>query len=300
VKKIIQIVLIFAFFLLHSGCFFFYENPEEHFNVIYNKGMYDTGNAPNDPNIYSRGDTITVLDKGDLKNEDNLFLGWKFNDTLYQPGYVMNSKEYAIEKGNITYLTIVFTAHWDIKPDFEFVIEGEEAILTKYNGRSFTSAVIPAMYDEKPVTRIGDDAFRGKGMYNIRLHGNLKTIGAYAFANCNMTSLTIPDSLEAIGDCAFDNNSINKITFGTGLSSIPQGAFKRNNIQSLRLPDNITLVEDEAFAGNNISQIIIGANVEIESDTSFGTNGASFKKFYDDSGKQAGEYGYTADFWVKL
>ena len=99
---------------------------------------------------------------------------------------------------------------------------------------------------------------------------------------------------------AFENNRINSITFGKGLSSVSQGAFKGNNLLSVTLPDNITLIEDEAFLGNKIGQIIIGANVEIESDTSLGNYGAAFKKYYEDSGKQSGEYGYTADFWVKL
>jgi len=111
--------------------------------------------------------------------------------------------------------------------------------------------------------------------------------------------LDIPDSVESIGAGAFQNNKLNKISFGSKLTSISTGAFSDNNLLTVSIPANIVLVENGAFYNCKIGQIIIGADVEIVSDTSFGTNGASFKEFYEDNGKSAGEYNYVIDIWVK-
>lgn len=212
---------------------------------------------PNDPKKYYYGDYITILDKGNLEYRDNQFLGWMYNDTLYQPGYVMGPDEYKIRfDENIISQGIYFTAHWSVKPDFEFEINGEEAKLIKYNGSTHTDVFIPSVYEGIPVTVIGDEVFRKKELYRVELPDNLKTIGSFAFSGNRITSLAIPASAKVIGEGAFE--------------------------------------------GNRINRIIINADVDIASDTSFGTLGESFKKLYEDSGKQAGDYNYTADFWVKI
>ena len=321
-RKIFPFLIISLIIAVFTGCFLMEIMIEEiytdgSFRVYYHKGSADRGSVPIDNNKYEVGYSVVLQDKGTLEKENHMFLGWMNYGHLYSPG----TEFIGDSKGKIH-----FTATWNdnLNSTFEFIIEDNEVKISKYKyaKHEHNDIVIPSIYALKPVTDIEDEVFKDKGIYSVALPKNLKrigssafancnistlaipdslkSIGSYAFANCNITSLIFPDTLESIGDFAFDKNSINRITFGTGRTSIPRGVFKRNNIKSVSLPDIITLVEDEAFAENNISQIIIGANVEIESDTSFGTKGGSFKKFYDDSGKQAGEYGYTADFWVKL
>jgi len=324
VKKIFPIMLISILFLTFIGC-----HDRQGFRVFYHKGTSDRGSVPVDPNIYQNGDIIYVLDKGTLEKDGHMFLGWKDHELIHRPYSYFEI--YTDSTFFTKYTDLHFLAIWndDLNDTFDFVIEGDEVKITKYKYHEFwnNNVVIPSTYSDKPVIEIADEVFKDSGIRSVSLSRNIKIIGAYAFANssirslvipdsveligsyafanCSIYSLVIPDSVESIGIGAFENNfigyqSFGTITFGTGLTSIPQGAFKRNGIKSVSLPENITLIEDEAFFGNTIGQIIIGAGVEIESDTSFGTRGASFKKFYDDGGKKAGEYGYTADFWVKL
>jgi len=311
-RKILLFVLILILISVFSGCFFI--ETEQSFRVYYHRGSAGSGSAPVDTNKYNYGDVVIIEGKGTLEKEDHMFLGWMNYGDLHWPGEQIQF----FGSGDLH-----FTASWNDEKNttFEFIIEGDEVKITKYK-YAHENIIIPSTYSGKPVTEIADGVFQNKGIYSVTLPKNLKRIGSYAFAdcritsliipdslesigpyafaNCRITSLTIPDSLESIGFGAFENNNINKITFGTGRTSITRGVFKKNKIISVNLPDNITLIEDEAFSGNIIGQIIIGDDVEIESDTSFGTRGASFKKFYDDNGKQAGEYGYTANFWVKL
>ena len=281
-KKLLPLTLISVFIsVLLTACFPFYRDEQEkpRFSAIYKSPFRFTGSLPKDPNKYNYGDSVTILDKGNLEYRDNEFLGWMHNGTLYQPGYIIKPDEYQVELDDNMYTqSIRFTAHWSLKSDFEFDIDGEEAKLIKYNGDTYTDVLIPSAYEGIPVTVIGDEVFRNMGLYRVELPDNLKIIGSFAFSGNLITSLAIPAFAEVIGD----------------------GAFEKNSITVIAIPASIKLIGEGAFEGNKIKRIIIGVDVDIASDTSFGTLGESFKKLYEDSGKQAGDYNYTADFWVKI
>jgi len=290
-KKLLPLIFISTLIYVITGCFFPAEEPEEYY-VYYVKGSSKSGSVPVDNNIYTSGDRITVLGKGTLKNEEYEFLGWEFNSKLYKPGETL-SFSYSRD--------VYFIAAWDDGSDtpFNFKIENDEAKIIKYTGSSSSDVTIPLTYQGKPVTEIGNDAFRNRSIKSVKLNENIKKIGTFTFSNSGLTSLDIPDSVESIGAGAFQNNKLNKISFGSGLTSILIGAFSENNLLTVNIPANIVLIENGAFYNNEIEQIIIGAGVEIVSDTSFGTHGASFKEFYEDNGKSAGEYNFVIDIWVK-
>ena len=69
-----------------------------------------------------------------------------------------------------------------------------------------TNIVIPATYEGKPVTRIGEAAFRGcYGLLCVTIPDSVISIEEYAFEQCvNLTSVTIPDSMTSIGNDAFN------------------------------------------------------------------------------------------------
>jgi len=291
-KNLLPLILISMLIPVMISCYSDDEPKIEYF-VYYVKGSSNSGSVPVDKKVYHYGDTVTVLGKGTLQNEDFLFLGWSFNNKLYQQGD---------EITNYFRRDIYFVASWDDGTDtpYDYKIEGNEAKIIKYTGSSGVNVVIPLKYLGKPVTEIGNDIFRNKSLKSVKLHEDLKKIGSFAFSNCGITSIDIPDSVESIGTGAFQNNKLNYVTIGSGLTSIPIGAFSGNKILSVDLPADITLIENGAFYNNEIEQIKIGAGVEIVSGTSFGTHGASFKEFYEDNGKSAGEYNYVIDIWVKL
>ena len=65
--------------------------------------------------------------------------------------------------------------------------------------------VIPAMLGDKPVTSIGNYAFRNcRGLTSVTIPRSVTSIGNYAFDGCSgLTSVTIPSSVTSIGEFAF-------------------------------------------------------------------------------------------------
>lgn len=65
--------------------------------------------------------------------------------------------------------------------------------------------VIPAVYEGKAVTSIGDNAFPHCNMKGITIPNSVTLIGSSAFAFCSsLTNISIPDSVTGIGEFAFD------------------------------------------------------------------------------------------------
>lgn len=68
-----------------------------------------------------------------------------------------------------------------------------------------TEIIISSVYNDKPVTSIGDSAFRGcSGLTSITIGNSVTSIGNEAFRGCSgLTSITIGNSVTSIGDYAF-------------------------------------------------------------------------------------------------
>ncbi len=139
-----------------------------------------------------------------------------------------------------------------------------------------SSIILPAFYNNLPVTAIGTYAFYGcSDVTSIIIPDSIKTIGDYAFENCTgltsvtigngvenignfafsdckgLTSVTIPDSVTGIGDRAFYGcTGLTSITIGNGVESIGSWAFKDCfRLTSITIPPNITQIHDDAFEG---------------------------------------------------
>jgi hypothetical protein len=87
---------------------------------------------------------------------------------------------------------------------------------------------IPPTYDGKPVTRIGENAFRDcSNLTSVTIPDNVTRIGEWAFEGCSsLTSVTIPDSVTSILWGAFEGcNSLTGVTFPDSLTSIGHLAF---------------------------------------------------------------------------
>ncbi len=104
---------------------------------------------------------------------------------------------------------------------------------TEYEVRSAGSAggdvVIERTYRGKPVTGIGDTAFRGSTkVTSVVIPDSVKYIGKSAFYNCsNLVSVTIPESVTSIGRAAFQQCS---------------------NLKEIRIPESVTAIEPFTFA----------------------------------------------------
>ena len=106
--------------------------------------------------------------------------------------------------------------------------------------------VIPSIYDNLPVIKIGDNAFiMCVSITSITIPDSVTSIGNNAFNGCSsLTSLTIPDSVTSIGNNAFSGcSSLTSLTIPDGVTSIGISAFSGcSSLTSLTIPDGVTSI----------------------------------------------------------
>jgi len=103
--------------------------------------------------------------------------------------------------------------------------------LTGIGTCSDTNLIIPAFYNGKKVTIIGDDAFNGNGA---------------------ITSVKIPDTIVTIGERAFaDCISLTDCTIGNNVSNIGFGAFAGcGNLNSIVIPASVETMGSTVFTNS--------------------------------------------------
>ena len=136
--------------------------------------------------------------------------------------------------------------------------------------------VIPNRLHGLPVTAIGKDAFRAKGLTAVTLPNTLVTINEGAFrGNRNLTRIVIPNSVTTIlsnengivggiyePNGAFENCGLTTVTLGTAVRTIGSLAFAGNRITSLTLPASVRVIGAGAFSNNRIESLTIPNGVE--------------------------------------
>ena len=162
-----------------------------------------------------------------------------------------------------------------------------------------TDIVIPSVYNDLPVTSIGEYAFMyctnlkdikipdsvtriGKDAFvfcssvkSIEISDNVTRIENETFGGCSsLTSITIPNSVTSIEDFAFaDCSSLTSITIPNSVTSIGEGAFADcSSLTSIALGSNVTSIGYDAFNGcSSLTSIEIPDNV-----TSIGRNAFAY------------------------
>lgn len=120
-------------------------------------------------------------------------------------------------------------------------------------GTASGEVTVGERYRGKPVTEIGDSAFRGRGSGRIErvvLGNSIVRIGSSAFYNCNsMTSVVLPESLVSLGESAFQGcSSLTEIELPAGVTSIPDFAFSYcGALRSVRFDGRISTIGNSAF-----------------------------------------------------
>ncbi|MDR2444745.1 MAG: leucine-rich repeat domain-containing protein [Spirochaetaceae bacterium] len=94
-------------------------------------------------------------------------------------------------------------------------VEGstKSLVITGYNGTE-KAIVIPASIDGLPVRKIGDGAFRLKGLTGVVIPNGVEAIGNQAFFGNQLELVIIPPSVKVISDSAFDSNMLERVTSG--------------------------------------------------------------------------------------
>lgn len=170
--------------------------------------------------------------------------------------------------------------------------------ITGYTGTD-TEIVVPSEIAGRPVTSIGDYAFRDcSNLINIKLPEGITNIGSNAFIWCSsLENIELPESLTSIEANTFYNcSSLKSIKLPEGITNIDSFAFYRcssleniklpegitsigygifmycNNLVSIELPESLTYIGDSAFSGcSNLESITLPEGI-----TSIGSSA-----FYD-------------------
>ena len=190
----------------------------------------------------------------------------------------------------------VMTAYAEVDGDWTYTLyDGDtKASITGYTGTAAEIA-IPETISGKPVTRIGEYAFRGSTIASVTIPDSVVQIEKYAFANNkNLTSVTINgNNLSSLGEGAFTITSLSTIRIPTSLTVIPDWAFNDAALNELTIPANVARIGYYAFGNNpNLNSVLFEGNAPTMSDYVFSIPSSGFTAYY-----YSGATGFTTPTW---
>lgn len=145
----------------------------------------------------------------------------------------------------------------------EYVVKGlsDEAIAA-----GVTKVIIPEINKGKPVTSVGNAAFREcTELTSVAIGNRVTSVGDSAFYGCTgLTSVIIGNGVTKIGDSSFYGCAgLTSVIIGNGVTSIGNLAFNRcTGLTSVTIPDSVTSIGDGAFYGcTGLASITVGSGV---------------------------------------
>lgn len=136
---------------------------------------------------------------------------------------------------------------------FEFNNIGRCCELTKYirnNSGNVTEIEIPSHFNDKPVVRIGERAFKGAWtLETVHVPDTVTEIGDEAFYDAHgLKKINIPPGVKAIEKSTFrDCENLSEIIIPEGVKTIGAEAFRNTRLCSVTLPQSIESLGDGAF-----------------------------------------------------
>ena len=177
-------------------------------------------------------DTI-ILPEGVTTIGDRAFGGSSKLQTVYVPERLMVSEiETAALQGSPNAHFVSRSTDWTAL--YEYDATGNTVIIKKYKGTE-TEVIIPAVIEGKPVTIIGNGAFKDK---------------------TNLTKVVIPEGVTEIQYDAFDNcTALADVTFPSTLQEIKANSFRFCGNEAgktvyYHLPDHLTTITDITSGSN--------------------------------------------------
>lgn len=140
---------------------------------------------------------------------------------------------------------------------FELNADGVSYILAGIGECTDTDVVVPATYENLPVTEIKMSAFQRKPITSIIIPDSITTMGTNVFWGCtNLVSVTLSKNITSIGLNTFrDCTSLTSFTIPEGVTTIAKNAFYScTKLERLDIPASITNI-NEAFTNCKIKEV---------------------------------------------
>ena len=125
---------------------------------------------------------------------------------------------------------------------FKYYCLNEEVVIEKYIGFDVDNISIPSYIDNKPVTRIGNNAFLNCAfLKTVTLSKNISVIESNAFNGCtSLENIYNTENIKYIGASAFYNcSSLQNIILSDDVKYIGREAFAKTSINTFVVPKNV-------------------------------------------------------------
>ena len=133
-----------------------------------------------------------------------------------------------------------------------------------------TDIIIPSVYNDKPVTQIGGDAFKDSSVESVEIENGIKLINSRAFMNCkSLKKVVVPESVVEIGNQAFFNTPLlAEFVFNAercNNQTVHNGIFYKagNSTEGLvvKIGRNVTQIPNYMFVPENVSDDSTSPNI---------------------------------------
>jgi len=122
--------------------------------------------------------------------------------------------------------------------DLESLPDGTYSIIN-YRKECGSDVGVPSSVDGNPVTVIGENAFRNKGLTSVVLYYGITELKIGAFQNNAIKDLKLSSTIKTIGPYAFYVNQIEDLDLPDGVETIGEWAFASNKIKSVSFPKTL-------------------------------------------------------------
>ncbi len=181
-------------------------------------------------------------------------LNWVEGDT-----YDTENKEATVESlhENSVFDELCDIVFYDYFKFGDFFFDKETGTITGYNEDGAKNVVIPSEIDGIVVSKIGEYAFKDKGITTLEIPDSILKIETEAFSSNKLKELVIPNSVKALGNGAFKQNEIVNLTLSNSLVEISDNAFAENSLTTLVIPNGVTYIGISAFESNKLTSVEI-------------------------------------------
>lgn len=165
-------------------------------------------------------------------------------------------------------------------------------------GTATGDIVIEDMYRGKPVTEIGDAAFRSSGdrIKSVTLGGNIRSIGSSAFYNCTgLERVTMSDSVVSLGESAFQNcASLVMVRLSANITELPEYAFAYcRSLETFEFREGLVFVGASAFTNcSGLKKIEFPASLSSIAEYAFNENDALTEVVFGEGIRTISKYAF--------